>query len=206
VKALHFEFARSAHRQRRWLRAAGLVLLAVVTLVEGARVYSAWQRYRDVQAEQLRVEQAAREARRAAEAPEPEASKDLHRAEADMRRRLSIPWGRLFAALDGSVDQDVALLSMDPDAAAGTVVMVAEARTAEAAAGFVKRLRETAVFREIYISENSTHGKDPQVLRVTIRSRWDNDPSIDSPYDPQAPVEADDQREGNVVGETTGGR
>lgn len=206
MKALDFEFARSAHRLRRWLRAAGLVLLAAVTLVEGTRVYSAWHRYRDVQGEHMRLEHAAREARRAAEAPEPETSKDLLRAEAEMRRRLSIPWGRLFAALDGSVDQDVALLSLDPDAAAGTLVMVAEARTAEAAAGFVKRLRETTVFREIYISENSTHGKDPQVLRVTIRSRWNNDPSIDSLYDPQAPVEVDDQREGGVAGETTGGR
>lgn len=206
MRALDFEFARSAHRQRRWLRIACFGLLAVVTLVEGVRVLSAWQRYEEGRGEQARLAERTQEARRAAEAPEQEMSDEVRRAEADMTRRLSVPWGRLFSALDSSVDQNVALLSLAPDAVAGTVVMVAEARTADAAAGFVKRLRNTAVFREIYISENSTHGKDPQVLRVTIRSRWNNDPLIESPHDPQAPVEADDQREGGVAGKTTGGR
>lgn len=90
--------------------------------------------------------------------------------------QLTLPWERLFRAVEGASVPRVALLGIAPDARAGTVEIAGEATDSDAMFDYLKRLKQQPQLREAYLL---THQRDvrngARPLRFTLTATW-NDP------------------------------
>ena len=89
------------------------------------------------------------------------------------RAQLDTPWGQLFATLEASSMDEVALLSLAPDARKGLVRIVAEARDLSAMLEFHRRLESAGGLHDVALS---SHEIVEQVaehpVRFNIAARW----------------------------------
>jgi len=93
-------------------------------------------------------------------------------------RQLSLPWNALFQALEDSAGQNVALLSLEPDAQKGTVRIRGEAKNLGAALHFVKQLGTSGVFASVFLQNHEVQQQDPQKpVRFTLVAGWKVDRS-----------------------------
>ena len=88
-------------------------------------------------------------------------------------RQLSLPWNALFKALEDSTGQNVALLSLEPDAQKGTVKIRGEAKYLGATLHFVKQLGTSGVFASVFLQNHEVQQQDPQKpVRFTLVAEW----------------------------------
>lgn len=88
-------------------------------------------------------------------------------------RRLSLPWEDLFTAIEGSIDDDVTLISIEPQSEAGQVTITAEARSAQSMTDYGQRLASSARFGDVRIQSHQVQAQDPQKpVRFTLLARW----------------------------------
>lgn len=88
-------------------------------------------------------------------------------------RRLSLPWEDLFIAIEGSIDDDVTLISIEPQSEAGQVTITAEARSAQSMTDYGQRLASSARFGDVRIQSHQVQVQDPQKpVRFTLLARW----------------------------------
>lgn len=89
------------------------------------------------------------------------------------RKQIDVPWGALFATLEASSTDEVALLSLAPDARKGVVRIVAEARDLSAMLEFHRRLESAGGLHDVALS---SHEIVEQVaehpVRFNIAARW----------------------------------
>jgi len=95
----------------------------------------------------------------------------------DTFRRLSTPWHRLFTALEGAQNDRVALLSIEPDADAGTVSISAEARTYLDALTYVANLAEQKALSRVYLVRHELgRGGGARPVSFTVSAAWQKKP------------------------------
>lgn len=92
--------------------------------------------------------------------------------------QLNIPWSRFFAALGESASRgDVALISIEPDAQKGQVVMVAEARNFEGMLNFVSAMQLSDEFAEVALQSHLINRLVPeQPVRFRLSTKWKTKP------------------------------
>lgn len=77
--------------------------------------------------------------------------------------RLAFPWDKLFQTLEAStVDEDVALLSIQPDRTNGTVTLNVEARDWNAMLSYIKHLGKEEFFSDVHMVSHQISQADPQ--------------------------------------------
>jgi len=87
--------------------------------------------------------------------------------------QLSFPWDKLFKALESSMTEDVALLSVQPDVTGGTVTLNAEARDWDSMLDYIRRLGEGKFFTGVHLVSHQIQQSDPQrPVRFTLSCRW----------------------------------
>lgn len=92
---------------------------------------------------------------------------------ADAARQLRRPWDLLLRDLEGAVDDSVALLSIEPDAARQQLRITGEARHLDDALAFARRLENArSLQRPTLTGHQSRQGDGEPVVVFTILSGW----------------------------------
>ena len=171
IKAVQLDFAPPSRR----LRILGMLLLA-------AGVAScAWTGYAYFQA---KAELEALTARSAALQLQRERGKQLPKQ--DWTRlgpeltfvnkvvdQLSLPWDKLFLAVERSIDADVTLLALNPDVGKGELMITAEARSLDAMLAYVRRLHVDPFLRNAHLQSHQIQVQDPlRPVRFTVAAKW----------------------------------
>jgi len=87
--------------------------------------------------------------------------------------RLSTPWDRLFQEVEGSIGEQVTLLSVEPDTEKRELRIVAEAKNLAAMLEYVKGLRNIALFRDAHVLSHQVQQQDPQrPVRFVVSVQW----------------------------------
>ncbi|MCW2271411.1 hypothetical protein D3C77_01250 [compost metagenome] len=89
-------------------------------------------------------------------------------------QQLQRPWERLFNMLEGLPQDDVALLTLTPDARKGQVRISAEARDLEAMLAFHKRLEASGELRDVSLLNHEIMAKQPEhPVQFNLSATWE---------------------------------
>jgi hypothetical protein len=91
-----------------------------------------------------------------------------------VRSELTVPWERLFGAIEAAAGPDVSLLSLSPAPAQSRVNLGGEARNMGALLDFVKRLQAGGTYARVYLREHHVDPADPlQPVRFSMELKWE---------------------------------
>lgn len=86
---------------------------------------------------------------------------------------LNLPWDRLFSAVEHSLDDDVALLSLQPEPARRQLHIGVEAKDAHAMLDYVARLGATEGFRNAVLKSHEIDEQNPyKPYRFQVDVEW----------------------------------
>ena len=87
-------------------------------------------------------------------------------------QRLSTPWDKLFGALESAADEQVALLAIQPDPRAGTVVISGDSKDYLAALTYVLNLSRAGALSHVQLARHEVK-KDPQkTVAFSVSAEW----------------------------------
>lgn len=91
--------------------------------------------------------------------------------------RLSMPWNNIFRTLEAARSDDVALLSIEPDARTGSVSLTAEAKSYPAALTYVAWLSHERTLRDVRLAKHEIRQSDPRrPVSFTVSANWRDGP------------------------------
>lgn len=179
LRPLQFEFASCAKRRQRRFAAAALSLAGLMLVLSGERLVVAWQTLEEARNRVVKDDANASNVMPILTPEQSEARQRVRTEVARIAERQGIPWAELLNTFDQSVDPDVALLSVEPDVAQRSVHVQAEARNAEAAGRFVKRLEQTKVLQHAHIVEHSYMVQEGiRPIRIVVQAYWHIGPDV----------------------------
>lgn len=86
---------------------------------------------------------------------------------------LAAPWEHLFGMLEAAADRPVALLSVEPDAARGELVLTGEAHDYEALLDYYRYLQQQPVLAAVVLQTHQINRQDREKpVRFRIGARW----------------------------------
>ena len=87
--------------------------------------------------------------------------------------RLGMPWNRLFGALESAASDQVALLGIEPDPKAGTVVISGDSKDYLAVLSYVLNLSQAPALDRVQLVRHETKNNDPQApVRFAVSAAW----------------------------------
>lgn len=166
------------HHDRRTSTAAGRVLLVfAVLLCVGVLRWLADTRHAVDEMKQANL-QAQQAQSRALVRPVP-SSAERERAQraaaryASIAGQLGVAWDELFRSLEQEQNANVTLLSIEPDATSGTILIGGEARTVDAMLDYSARLTSNPRFGGVFVKSHAVQTSQPQrPVRFQISARW----------------------------------
>jgi hypothetical protein len=84
-------------------------------------------------------------------------------------QRLSLPWAKLFAAIEGAASDQVALLAIEPDARSGTVKITGDGKDYLAALTYVLNLSRAEGLSSV---ELVRHEMKQGAVGFTVSAAW----------------------------------
>lgn len=156
-------------RQRRASPWAGRVLLALA-LAFAADVGISYQQLRHALAENsARLAQAKGKLPASAQKVPPE---ELALARETVQR-IAMPWDNLFGALEAASSEQVALLAIEPDPRAGTVVISGDSKDYLAALTYVLNLSRAETLSKVQLVRHEMKQNDPQKpVAFAVSAAW----------------------------------
>ena len=146
---------------------AGRVLLAVAVAFSADVALS----YRQAQSVLEATEALA--SRSEARAPQRRASADEVAQVRETLARLSLPWDKLFGALESAASERVALLAVEPDSKTGTVLISGDSKDYLAALSYVLELSHSDSLSKVQLVRHEMKANDPQrPVAFTVTARW----------------------------------
>jgi len=86
---------------------------------------------------------------------------------------LTLPWARMFAAIETSDRKSVALLSIQPDAAKRRIMIGGEAKNFDAMLEYVRQLEASKTLQNVYVVSHEVQRRDPQhPVRFMLEASW----------------------------------
>lgn len=174
MRALRFNFAGGRTRTQR----AGNVLLCIVLLAGGYVVWACENTQQELKALQAKRDGFQR-VRHADSVPKNTRSAALPLREAEIRYanlvidRLGLPWDRLFNEMENTVDAQVVLLGVEPNAESGRISFTSEARDLRAMLDYERRLAGSDVLRDAHVQSHQVQLQDPQrPVRFVVGATW----------------------------------
>lgn len=87
--------------------------------------------------------------------------------------RIGLPWDKLFGALEGAANDQVALLGIEPDPKAGTVVISGDSKDYLAALSYVLNLSQAEALHQVQLVRHEVKGNDPQgAVSFAVSAAW----------------------------------
>jgi hypothetical protein len=100
-------------------------------------------------------------------------SREEFAAAQDTILRLSTPWDNVFKALEAARSDDVALLSIEPDAGSGSLNISGQARSYPAALTYVAWLSAEKTLKNVHLAHHEILTKDPgRPVLFTVSAGW----------------------------------
>jgi hypothetical protein len=91
----------------------------------------------------------------------------------DTVQRLSTPWNNLFGALESAASDQVALLSIEPDAKAGTVLIAGNSKNYLAALTYVLNLSRAGTLSKVQLVRHEVKQNEPQrPVDFSVSAAW----------------------------------
>ncbi len=88
-------------------------------------------------------------------------------------REITVPWDRLFEAVEASGGKEVALLALDPDTEKRTVKISGEAKNLVAVLNYVRTLKTQPEFDDVQLQNHQIQQQDPEKpVRFTLTADW----------------------------------
>lgn len=151
------------------LLVAGLALAAVAMADYSSVAGEAQHR----QSELARLQRAPIGAQAARQPGDEAAVQQAEQAATAVTQDIKRPWEALFAAIEAARSDDVALLSLSPDAARGVVRIGGEARNREAILAYMESLGESKVLGNVVLIEDQLQQQDPEKpFRFMLSADW----------------------------------
>jgi len=99
-------------------------------------------------------------------------SEELGQATA-VTRQLAFPWANLFAAVEASANDEIALLAVAPELKRGQIGIVGEAKSYIAVLAYIRRLQTAAVLDRVYLQNHQVQTQDREhPVRFTLAADW----------------------------------
>lgn len=147
---------------------AGRVLLVLAT----AFALDVGLSYREVKAA-LDSQEAQLAASQPRAAPQRKVSAEEVALVRDTVERLGMPWERLFGALESAASEQVALLGIEPDPKAGTVLISGDSRDYLAALTYVLNLSRAEALTRVQLVRHEAKANDPNgAVNFTVSAAW----------------------------------
>jgi hypothetical protein len=159
---LEIDFS-AARRASPWLGRGLLAVALAVCLDAGLSYYD------------LRKVVGTNEARVARRAPAATAKVSAQEVAAvrDTVQRIGMPWDELFIALEAAATDQVALASIEPDLAKGTVVISGDGKDYLAALSYVSNLSRTENLERVQLLRHERKSQDPNgPVRFAVSAAW----------------------------------
>ena len=164
MKRLDIDFV--GRRRSAW---AGRVLLALAVAFAGDVAWS----YRQAQ-DALQATAALAAARSAPRTPAvPPATPEELAQVRETVARLTLPWEKLFGAIEGAANDKVAVLAVEPDSRTGSVTISGDSKDYLAALSYVLSLRQSDALRQVQLVRHEVKPNDPQrAVAFTVTAHW----------------------------------
>lgn len=172
--AVDLDFAPA---RRRRPGALGWVLLVIGLLAAGFAGYDMWVAARELDEREalvarLRVELRQERPQHAVRDAAPISAEEREPAER-VAGLLNADWASFFTDLAGASHPEVALLELQGDAARGSLRMVGEAQSVEAAFAYLAQLQRAGMLREARIDSHEWVTQGPaMVVRFVLTAQW----------------------------------
>ena len=163
MKRLNLDF-RSDGRTSPWIGRVVLAL-AVAVCADAGLTYKSL--YGSVRQSELRV------AQRTPSGPAPKVSAQEVTAVRETVQRLALPWDDLFLALETAATDKVALASIEPDTAKGTVTITADGKDYLAALSYVSNLSRIEGLERVELVRHERKSPDPSApVSFAVSAAW----------------------------------
>ncbi len=87
--------------------------------------------------------------------------------------KLTLPWDKLFQAVEWSSGKNVALLGIEPDADKHELRITAEARNLGALTQYIRQLSRQEIFTSVYLQSHQIQQQIPErPVRFTLVAGW----------------------------------
>ena len=88
-------------------------------------------------------------------------------------QRLGLPWSKLFAALEGAANDQVALLAIEPDTKSGTVTISGDSKDYLSTLTYVLNLSRNDALSHVQLVRHEVKQNDPQrPVSFSISAAW----------------------------------
>jgi Tfp pilus assembly protein PilN len=88
-------------------------------------------------------------------------------------QRLSLPWTKLFSAIESAASEHVALTAIEPDTRAGTVKITGDSKDYLAALTYVLNLSRAEGLSSVQLVRHETHQREgSRTVAFTISAAW----------------------------------
>jgi Tfp pilus assembly protein PilN len=87
-------------------------------------------------------------------------------------QRLSTPWDKLFGALESAADEQVALLAIQPDPRAGTVVISGDSKDYLAALTYVLNLSRAEALSHVQLAKHEVKNDPQKTVAFSVSAQW----------------------------------
>jgi Tfp pilus assembly protein PilN len=165
MRRIELELATARPRWPAWAMAAVGLLLA-------ADAANTWLGLRAQWHDTLRRQGALPVRAAAAEPMTDETRREIESARR-LLQELSLPWERMFRAVESAVGTDVALLAIEPDAAKQTLQVSGEARDYTAVLAFMARLEDGHQLQRVHLLSHEVRTDAPErPTQFTLSARW----------------------------------
>lgn len=150
-----------------------LLLLSMMVLVlTGGYYYRLAMKVAELEASQYRFERAASRQVGGKRPDSREVMQEVKHAN-EVLRRLSLPWGNMFRAVESSGSRDVTLLGMEPDIEKQIVRISCEARNIAAMLKYIRRLEQQGEFGSVYLQSHRIQEQDPEKpVQFSLLAEW----------------------------------
>lgn len=179
MKPVRLRFDETGFAPRPWLlgrgHAAGWAGATLLAAALAGLAGTAWQfmvTRHELATAQAELQALGRLRPAAAAGTAPAIAADQRRAWNEVVGRLNMPWTAMLDTLEAQTPDDVALVSIEPDARGGIVRLQAEARTLDALLAYARALRTAGPFADAIPVKHETNEQDPnRPVRLTLQIR-----------------------------------
>ena len=91
--------------------------------------------------------------------------------------QITLPWDKLFQAVEWSSGKEVALLTIEPDAEKHVVKISGEAKNIEAVLNYIRHLSAQDIFKSVYLQSHQVQLQNPdRPVRFALAAAWKETP------------------------------
>jgi len=88
-------------------------------------------------------------------------------------QQLTLPWEKMFAAIESSDDKGIALLTIQPDAEKRHITVGGEAKNLLVMLDYVRRLETSGALTRVHVTSHEVQQQDPQKpVRFMLEAAW----------------------------------